>query len=169
MPNDSALGWLWLAPVSAQQASYSPPLVLVGALIVGCATFWYLRRNAETKTIRRADTWDCGFGGVNARMQYSSSAFTMPLRRIFAKAWLIDERISKDLRGPEGYGERARDVAAVHYQLHLQDHTWPRLYQPIERGVNSLAKRVGRIQTGNIRTYLGYSFVTLLVMLWVVS
>jgi len=164
MPNDSALGWLWLAPVSADQASYSPPLVLVGALLAGCATFWYLRRNPETKTMRRAETWDCGFGGVTERMQYSSSAFTMPLRRIFAKVWLIDERIDKDMQGA-----MAQDVVAVHYQLHIQDHTWPRLYQPIGRGVNSLAKQVGRIQTGNIRTYLGYSFVTLLVMLWVVS
>lgn len=169
MPNDAALGWLWLAPVSADQASYSPPLVLLGALLAGCATFWYLRRNPETKTMRRSESWDCGFGGVTARMQYSSEAFTMPLRRIFAQAWLIDERITKELRGPEGVADDAKLVAAVHYQLALQDHSWPRLYQPIERGVNSLAKRVGRIQTGNIRTYLGYSFVTLLLMLWVVS
>lgn len=164
MPNDSALGWLWLAPVSAEQASYSPPLVLVGALLAGCATFWYLRRNQETKTMRRAATWDCGFGGVTSRMQYSSGAFTMPLRRIFAHIWLIDERIDKTMQGAMD-----QDVAVVHYHLHIKDHTWPRLYQPIERGVNALAKRVGRIQTGNIRTYLGYSFVTLLLMLWVVS
>lgn len=169
MPNDSALGWLWLAPVSAKQASYAPPMVLVGALLAGCATFWYLRRNPETKTMRRADTWDCGFGGVTPRMQYSSSAFTMPLRRIFAKVWLVDEHIDKDLRAAEGYAEGARDVAAVHYQLHINDHTWPSLYQPIGRGVNGLARQVGRIQTGNIRTYLGYSFATLLLMLWVVS
>ena len=63
----------------------------------------------------------------------------------------------------------AQEVKAVHYHLHIHDHTWGRVYQPIERGVNGLAKRVGRIQTGNIRTYLGYSFVTLLLMLWVIS
>jgi hypothetical protein len=32
-----------------------------------------------------------------------------------------------------------------------------------------VSKQVGRIQTGNIRTYLGYSFVTLLILLWVIS
>ncbi len=64
LPNDSALGWLWLAPVSAEQASYSPPLVLIGALIAGCISFWYLRRNPAT-ALRQAETWDCGFGGVN--------------------------------------------------------------------------------------------------------
>jgi hydrogenase-4 component B len=163
MPNDSASGWLWLAPVSAEQASYSAPLVLIGALIAVGVCFWYLRRNPLT-VMRRADSWDCGFGGLTPRMQYSSSAFTMPIRRIFAKAWIIDEQINKDMQGAMN-----QDVAAVHYQLHIQDYSWPRLYQPIAQGVNNLAKQVGRIQTGNIRTYLGYSFATLIVLLWVIS
>lgn len=163
LPNDAALGWLWLAPVSTTQASYAPPLVLIGALIAGGVSFWYLRRNPAT-ALRRAETWDCGFGGVTPRMQYSSSAFTMPLRRIFAKVWIIDERIDKDMQGAMD-----QDVAAVHYHLRIQDHSWPHLYQPVERGVNKLAQLVGRIQTGNIRVYLGYSFVTLIIMLWVVS
>ncbi len=163
MPNDSALGWLWLAPVSARQASYSPPLVLIGALIAAGVCYWYLRRNPLT-VMRRAETWDCGFGGLTPRMQYSSSAFTMPFRRIFAKVWIIDEQINKDMQGAMN-----QDVAAVHYQLHIQDHSWPRLYFPVVHGVNSLAKQVGRIQTGNIRTYLGYSFATLIILLWVIS
>jgi hypothetical protein len=43
------------------------------------------------------------------------------------------------------------------------------LYQPIAQSVSKLAKQIGRIQTGNIRVYLGYSFVTLIFMLWVIS
>lgn len=163
LPNDAALGWLWLAPVSAEQASYSAPLVLIGALIATGVCYWYLRRSPLT-VMRRAETWDCGFGGLTPRMQYSSSAFTMPIRRIFAKAWIVDEQINKDMQGALN-----QDVAAVHYQLHIQDHSWPRLYRPIAHGVNSLAKQIGRIQTGNIRTYLGYSFATLIILLWVIS
>ncbi|MFA6163616.1 MAG: hydrogenase 4 subunit B [Methylobacter sp.] len=163
LPNDAALGWIWLAPVSTSQASYAPPLVLVGALIAGCISIWYLRRNPAT-ALRRSDTWDCGFGGLTPRMQYSSSAFTMPFRRIFAKVWMIDEQIDKDMQGAMN-----QDVAAIRYHLDVQDHSWPRLYQPIERSVNKTAKVVGRIQTGNIRTYLGYSFATLILLLWVIS
>jgi formate hydrogenlyase subunit 3/multisubunit Na+/H+ antiporter MnhD subunit len=163
LANDTALSWLWLAPVAPEQASYSPPLVLIGALIAGCFTFWYLRRNPET-VLRRSATWDCGFGGLTPRMQYTSSAFTMPFRRIFAKAWIVDEQIHKDMDGAMN-----QNVTAVHYALHIQDHSWPWLYQPLERGVSNVSKQVGRIQTGNIRTYLGYSFVTLLILLWVIS
>ncbi|MDD5411942.1 MAG: hydrogenase 4 subunit B, partial [Methylobacter sp.] len=163
LPNDAALGWLWLAPVSTSQASYAPPLVLVGALIAAGISFWYLRRNPAT-ALRISETWDCGFGGLTPRMQYSSSAFTMPFRRIFAKVWMIDEQIEKDMQGAMN-----QDVAAIRYHLEVQDHSWSRLYQPIERGVNKTAKVVGRIQTGNIRTYLGYSFATLILLLWVIS
>ena len=137
--------------------------MLTGALIAGCISFWYLRRNPAT-VIRHAETWDCGFGGLTPKMQYSCSAFTMPFRRIFNKVWIIDERIDKDLRGAMN-----QDVAAVHYHLEVNDHSWPLLYEPIERGVNTTATIVGRIQTGNIRTYLGYSFATLILMLWVIS
>jgi hydrogenase-4 component B len=163
LPNNDALGWLWLAPVSTKQSSYSPLLVLIGALIAGCICFWYLRRNPAT-LMRRAEPWDCGFGGLTPRMQYSSHAFTMPLRRIFAKVWLIDEQIDKDLQGAQN-----QEVAGIRYQLQIQDHSWPTVYQPIAQGVGRMAKQIGRIQTGNIRVYLGYSFVTLLFMLWVIS
>jgi formate hydrogenlyase subunit 3/multisubunit Na+/H+ antiporter MnhD subunit len=163
LANNSVTSWLWIAPVEPEQASYSPPLVLIGALIAGCVCYWYLRRDPE-KAIRTAETWDCGFGGLTPRMQYSCTAFSMPIRRIFAKAWIIDEQVHKDFQGALN-----QDVAAVHYALHIQDHSWPWLYHPLERGVSHVAKQVGRIQTGNIRTYLGYSFVTLLFLLWVIS
>lgn len=163
LPNDSALDWLWLAPVSPEQASYSAPLVLIGALLAAGICYWYLRRSPLT-VIRKAETWDCGFGGLTPRMQYTSSAFTMPLRRIFARVWIVDEQINKDMQGAMNL-----DVAAVHYNLQIEDHSWPLFYHPIARGVNKLAKQVGRIQTGNIRTYLSYSFATLLLLLWVIS
>ncbi|WP_031435295.1 hydrogenase 4 subunit B [Methylomarinum vadi] len=162
LPNNDAADWLWLAPVSAEQASYSAPFVLVGVLIAGGISFRYLRRD-PAMAFRESETWDCGFGGVTARMQYSSSAFTMPFRRIFAKAWRQDEIIDRQAGG------MPLQVTDIHYQLHIEDHSWPKLYQPIERGVNRSARLIGRIQTGNIRTYLAYSFATLIFLLWVIS
>jgi hypothetical protein len=42
------------------------------------------------------------------------------------------------------------------------------LYEPVSRWVLSAARFVSRIQTGRVRTYLAYSFVTLLVLLWLI-
>jgi formate hydrogenlyase subunit 3/multisubunit Na+/H+ antiporter MnhD subunit len=163
LPESSVASWLWLAPVSPGNASYSAPWLLVGVLIAAGISFCYFRRNPAT-VMRRADSWDCGFGGLTPRMQYTGTAFTMPFRRIFAKVWLLDETIEKNYR--EG---RNQEVASMTYHLHVQDPVWPGLYQPIEQSVNKAAKRVGRIQTGNIRTYLGYSLGTLIIMLWVIG
>ncbi len=163
LPNADAAHWLWLAPVSMQQASYAALYVVMGMLIAGGISFRYLRRDPATAN-RRSNTWDCGFGGLTPRMQYTSTAFSMPIRRIFAPVWQIDERIDKQQQGA-----MAQQVTDIHYQLHIEDHSWIRLYHPIERGVNRLARLIGRIQTGNIRVYLGYSFATLILLLWVIS
>jgi hypothetical protein len=60
-------------------------------------------------------------------------------------------------------------VTDIHYELHVNDHSWPKLYQPIEKSVNRIARLVSRMQTGNIRVYLSYSFFTLIFLLWVIS
>ena len=162
LPNESAAGWLWLAPVSMQQASYAAPVILILALIAGSISFHYLRRDPAVK-LRQSDTWDCGFGGLTPRMQYTSSAFTMPFRRIFSQVWRIDEKIDKQA------GAMPLQVTDIRYELHIEDHSWSKIYQPIEKTVNRIARLVSRIQTGNIRVYLSYSFFTLIFLLWVIS
>jgi formate hydrogenlyase subunit 3/multisubunit Na+/H+ antiporter MnhD subunit len=162
LPNEAAAGWLWLAPVSMQQASYAAPVVLIMALIAGGISFHYLRRDPAVK-LRKSDAWDCGFGGLTPRMQYTSSAFVMPFRRIFAGVWQVDEKIIKQS------GAMPQQVTDIHYQLHIEDHSWSKIYQPIEKLVNRIARLVSRMQTGNVRVYLSYSFFTLIFLLWVIS
>jgi hydrogenase-4 component B len=163
LPSVSAMGWLWLTPVSSDVASYSAPLVLLAALLAGTLVSWVLHRVKETAN-RRADLWECGFGGVTPRMQYTSSAFSMPLRRIFKTVWEVDETIVREPAGAKG-----QRTAVVRYQLHIGDHAWRFIYHPIAHAVTTAARHVGKIQTGNIRVYLSYSFFTLLFLLWVIS
>jgi hypothetical protein len=40
-----------------------------------------------------------------------------------------------------------------------------RLYGPLGRGVVSGSKRVGRIQNGNVQSYMGYILLVLVVLL----
>jgi len=161
LPATAIASWLWLEPISAQQASYSAPIILIFAVIaVGLCTYYLRYKHAA---IRRSNTWDCGFGGLTPRMQYTCSAFTMPFRRIFSNTWQIDEKIEKQA------GNMLLQVTDIRYQLHIEDHCWAKIYHPIEHSVNRTARLVSRIQTGNIRIYLAYSFFTLLFLLWVIS
>jgi formate hydrogenlyase subunit 3/multisubunit Na+/H+ antiporter MnhD subunit len=163
LPSISMLGWLWLTPVSPETSSYSPVYVLLGAVGVGWLCYYFLYRRSKLAP-RQDEPWDCGFGGLNARMQYTSGAFSMPIRRIFSPTFLIRETLEEVKQGPA----RTR-VKSLRYQFHVPDMALIKLYEPVGQAVLRLARWAGGIQTGNIRTYLAYSFFTLIFLLWVIS
>jgi hydrogenase-4 component B len=162
LPSAAAQGWLWLTPIAPEVASYSAPFVLIAIVFVFALGYFFLKRG--TAPPRRAYAWDCGFGHLTQRMQYTSTAFSQPIRRVFAGIWKVDEHI-ETLTGTGTIPH----VTSLHYSLHTQDWSWLKCYLPIGRLVLAAANRIGFIQTGNIHTYLKFSFVTLIVFLWIVS
>ena len=60
-------------------------------------------------------------------------------------------------------------VSGVRHQLHIADWSWLKLYEPIGRLVLTGARLIGRLHSGHIRTYLMYTFGTLLLLLWIVT
>lgn len=163
LSNISVLGWLWLTPVSPDVASYAPALVLLATLGVGWLCYYVLYRRTGLEP-RSAEPWDCGFGGLTSRMQYTSGAFSMPIRRIFQPVFEVRESLEVTRTGPA-----ETRVAGLRYQFQVIDRAWLLLYEPAGRAVTRLARWAGQLQTGNVRTYLGYSFVTLIFLLWVIS
>jgi len=161
-PSLTAHGWLWLTPVSPRVASYSAPLVFLGVIGIGALTFLLL--HARRKDIRRGYPWDCGFGNLNSRMQYTGTAFSMPVQRVFAPVWDLKEDV-EEIRDPK----QPLRTESIRHQLQANDRSWSRVYEPIGRLVLAAARRIGMLQTGSIHTYLGYSFFTLLLLLWVVT
>ncbi|WP_404359855.1 hydrogenase 4 subunit B [Methylotuvimicrobium sp. KM1] len=161
--NITAGGWLWLTPAGAETASYSPGLVLAAFLAAGALGYVLLYRIRAVES-RRVEPWDCGYGGLNAGMQYTSGAFSMPIRRIFDPVYDLRETLNRETGDSAGW-----QVTAIRYQFQADDKFVRFLYTPIGRSVTQSAHRLGRIQTGSIRTYLAYSFATLLFLLWVVS
>ena len=162
LPSAAAEGWLWLTPISPQVASYSAPFVVAAIIVVFGLGYLFLKRGAVPA--RRAYAWDCGFGQLTQRMQYTSTAFSQPIRRVFRGVWKVDEQV--DILANAGPIPR---VTSLHYSVHTHDWSWLWCYVPIGRMVLAAANRIGFIQTGNIHTYLKFSFVTLLAFLWIVS
>ncbi len=158
----TAHGWLWLTPVSAEVASYSAPLVLAAVLVTAFVGGLLLRRKANP--VRRGAPWDCGFGPLNARMQYTAAAFAQPIRRVFGPVWKVQEQV--EVTRAEA---PATLVNGIRHQLHVSDWSWFKLYEPIGRLVLAGARRIGHLHSGSIRTYLMYSFATLLLLLWIVT
>jgi formate hydrogenlyase subunit 3/multisubunit Na+/H+ antiporter MnhD subunit len=151
-------GWLWLAPVARERASYSGTIVFIGILLVVVAV--YLILHVKPGAIHRAPIWDCGFGKLNQRMQYSATAFSMPLRRIFGFLFIIRERVKLSPRGLYTAVPKR-----LNYYLRVRDRSWGWLYRPIVEFSFWVSRQVGRLQQGRIQAYLIYSFITIIVLL----
>ena len=57
------------------------------------------------------------------------------------------------------------DDRAPRFILRIEDRLWYWLYLPVARLAEILSGLVGRLQQGRIRTYLLYSFITLIALL----
>ena len=160
-------GWLWLTPVAPEVASYSAPLISLGIVIamgVWAVVYFSLRSKRRTTPVPRRDPWDCGFGSLSARMQYSPTAFTMPIRQIFRPVFNVREENIREVdpRLPT-------NPVNLRYLIQIEDRCWNAVYKPVESIIHRASRLVGLLQTGQLRHYLAYSFITLLIMLWLIA
>ncbi|QKE42068.1 MAG: hydrogenase 4 subunit B [Ferrovum myxofaciens] len=149
-------GWLWVTPVSANRASYSP-LILFAVIGVSVGlTFLGVRRFFHGRW-RRAPAWDCGYPFQTARMQDSADGFGQPIKQIFESFFGLSREI------PSPFDSHP------HYHSEVRDPLWALCYLPLVRGVARLVKWVGVLQQGRISTYLLFSFTTLMALLALVT
>jgi len=151
----TAHGWLWLTPVSPETASYGAPLVAAALFAALALGLWLMGRG--NRRVRRCDAWDCGFAPPEPGMQYTATAFAQPIRRVFGLLFHIEEAV-----------EQQRDGRLRHH-LRVSDRAWGIFYLPVTRVVENAARQVARLQSGNVRIYLGWSLATLLVLLWIIA
>jgi len=147
-----AQGWLFLAPLQPERASYSPLLFFaVTALLVSLT--WLAVRAFYHGRMRRAAPWDCGFPFQDARMQDTAEGFGQPVRHVFEPFFRIEQHVPSPLDARPSYRE-------VH-----EDRLWYWLYLPVARAAEYATTLVTLLQRGRISVYLTYSFATLLVLL----
>ena len=150
-----AQGWLFLAPIEPQRASYSPLLFFVLTVLL-VALAWLAVRIFYHGRVRRSRAWDCGFPGLDARMQDTAEGFGQPVRHVFEPFFRIEQS------APTPFDARPR------YREVVDDRFWHWLYLPLARGVEKLTALITVLQRGRISVYLMYSFATLLLLLFFV-
>ena len=151
----TAHGWLWLTPISAKTASYGAPMVAI-SLAVALALGLYLLGRTIWR-VKRCDAWDCGFAPPTANMQYTATGFAQPIRRVYGMLFHIEQTVEPQTDG------------RLRYRLSVGDRAWALFYQPVARLVETAARRVVKLQSGNLRVYLGWSLATLVVLLWIMA
>ncbi len=148
----SAAPWWLLVPIPERESSYAP-LVFFAVILAVVVLAIFSVRLFYHQRIRRAAAWDCGFGGLNSRMQDTAEGFGQPIRHLFQPLFAIVREL------PSPFDSTPK------YRLEIGDRFWRALYEPLGPLVRRVADKVAWLQQGRIATYLLYSFVTLVVLL----
>jgi len=127
------------------------PVLLVTLPIVGASLSWLLSRR---RGIRATRTWTCG-SPVTPLAQYSATAFSKPIRTIFAFFLVPERRRIVELGGSPWFPQRIIYTTRSRY-----------IIDEVARGFTALtlgiARRSRRLQSGSLRVYLLYAVAALI-------
>jgi len=143
------------AGVPDETVSIARIIPWIAAIILGVTAITAL----TTRVQRMAPTWGCGLSQLTSRMQYTSTAFSKPIRFVFSSVYKPDRKLDK-LPTDKPYFPVSisyRSVRTTSYEKAL--------YRPFVDLIVSAAHQLRRLQTGNIQVYLLYIFLTLVALL----
>ncbi|MEI6914820.1 MAG: proton-conducting transporter membrane subunit, partial [Armatimonadota bacterium] len=146
------------------QASWTPPVVLLFIILlvtVGLLAV-VLRRLAVSLPTRRFITWECGFGDLGPRTQYTAASFAQPISRIFGAIYSYELQITVKGQHRRHFPETV-DASTVH-EAHLETKIYSPLLRLIHRFSGSFLMR---LQAGSIHQYLMYMALVMALLLWV--
>ncbi|MHB9022689.1 MAG: proton-conducting transporter transmembrane domain-containing protein [Armatimonadota bacterium] len=131
-------------------------LVTVGALAVWRSLL------GRKRPVRRFITWECGFGDLSPRAQYTATSFAQPISRLFGAIYRYTNEVSIHGRHRRHFPEQV--AAETVYEPYLET----RLYAPLLSGFRRVAGIfLMRLQAGSIHQYLIYMALVLGLLLWV--
>jgi formate hydrogenlyase subunit 3/multisubunit Na+/H+ antiporter MnhD subunit len=123
-----------------------PVLGAIGALLI-----------ARRRGVRVVPTWTCG-SVVTPRSQYTATAFSKPMRRIFAFVLFPEHQQVRDIGTSRWFPLRIRYAFSTRY-----------VFDEVARNVAAAAQRLARrsriVQAGLLRVYLVYAVVAVLILL----
>lgn len=137
----------------------SPPLVGAG-LAVAAAGVWAAVRLGADRRLRRGDTWGCGRVGQTSRMEYTSTAYAEPLRRVFAELYRPTEDLTVDVHPESRYFVQSRA-----YRSRIVPWFEHYLYAPLVEWIGGWAAYARGLQSGSPHVYLTYLVVALVALL----
>jgi hydrogenase-4 component B len=136
------------------------PLATLGSLqvavaLLGCAAGAWLWRKSQANGLRRGLTWDCGYVGPTARMQYTSGSFAGIGAGWFG--WLL--RPERTIRRPRGLlPVTARWIERV------PETVLERVLTPVSDAIMVVSDATRRLQHGGLQAYIFYVVAGLAAM-----
>jgi len=146
-----------LSPQAGNATYLSVPLLALVLFVLGAIGFFIYRLFGREK-VKIYQTWGCGYYKLGSRNEYTATAFSKPFRIAFS-FFLLPYRKTQKIR------ESFYHVKSFAYETYTTPVFKKYIYKPVIALVFKSAKFMRRIQPGSIHLYLGYIFVTLLLLI----
>lgn len=149
---------------SLVQNVWNLPIALLALLLVGTLGLLavWLRELSRSNPSRRFITWECGFGDLGPRTQYTASSFAQPISRLFGA--IYSYAIEIDIKGTN----RRHFPETVAVEMMHEAHLETKVYAPLLKSIQRIASAfLMRLQAGSIHQYLIYMAVVLGLLLWI--
>jgi formate hydrogenlyase subunit 3/multisubunit Na+/H+ antiporter MnhD subunit len=141
-------------------ARMSPILVALGLLLTIAAAWLGVRIRAARRPLRVSATWGCGRVVQTPRMEYTSTAFAEPLRRVFAELYRPTQDLSIDFHPESKYF-----VQSIEYRSEIVPWFERYLYAPLVARIRRWGIQARAIQSGSAHAYLTYLVIALVGLL----
>ncbi|UFS68788.1 hydrogenase [Geomonas sp. RF6] len=141
----------------AEVAPFSLVSVMAVALVGGALLLWWsLRRGGAKLPQGAAGTWGCGYLRPTSRMQYTPSSFGSMLVHWFSGA----------LR-PETHEAKVAGLfpQPASFESHVPETMLERVYLPALAWLYRKSAVIRQLQHGRLHLYIGYTFVTLVLLM----
>ncbi|HAJ56281.1 MAG TPA: hypothetical protein DCL35_00760 [Candidatus Omnitrophica bacterium] len=123
-------------------------------LVAGSAIYFILCRRKNIIY----NTWDCGYYKLGARNEYTATAYSKPFRILFS-FFLLPHRRTKKI------WESFYHVKSFSYETGTTSIFKKYAYKPFLNAIFGSAELIKRMQAGSIHIYIGYIFITIILLL----
>jgi hydrogenase-4 component B len=143
-------------------ASFDTVVPLLMAVALAGALALALALTMRRRVVRLVPTWGCG-GELNARTEYTATAFSKPLMMIFRAVYRPTREVEALAKVSPYFPQEVR------YRAEIEPTFERYVYTPLLRAVMGTAKGMKVLQAGSLHAYLAYVIalvLTLVLSVW---
>lgn len=114
----------------------------------------------KTKT-KKYNTWDCGFGNLSEKTQYTATSLAEPIRRIFGIFYKPRNDIDVNFYANKNLYLK-KSISVISTTRNIFEET---LNGKIIFGILFVLNKIRKIQSGKVNVYILYIMITLIALL----
>ena len=142
-------------------ASLMMPVVLMIFLSVFVAIVAFVRIMGGKTSTKKLGTWDCGFGSLSERTQYTATSLAEPIRRIFSAFYKPENKINIEFNSDKNqYLKKSINMNSTTRNI------FEEFYERVIFINLFVLDKIRKIQTGKVNAYILYIMIVLISLLF---